>query len=448
MKWISIAAAVVLAGCGIIYNSPRVAQGTDASGINVAVVPVTPSTLAEANASPYKPRALPAAFHTTTGGPRAGRSAPTLPEPPYRPETRPAGLELRVPPPAPETPYRIGVEDELRLAVPQSGSTAAELAGLLAKATARQGYRVQDDGTISIPDVGRVHVAGLTLAEAEDAIFDKLVAAGVNPVFSLEVSDFRSQRVTIGGAVGKPAVVPITLSPLRLVEALNAAGGIQLADDEYASIRIFRNGRLYQIPVRDYYARAELQNLRLKDRDSIFVDTDFDVEKAAAYFEQQIRLSSLRHQERVQALSELTAEMDFRRRQLDEVRGLFMGQLELDAVERDYVYLAGEVGKQTRIALPFGRRATLADALYADGGGFRIETGDARQVYVLRGAGDAAEPGRVTAWQLDLSNIGNMVLATRFELRPNDIVFVAEQPVTRWSRVIKQLSPSLILSTI
>ena len=38
------------------------------------------------------------------------------------------------------------------------------------------------------------------------------------------------------------------------------------------------------------------------------------------------------------------------------------------------------------------------------------------------------------------------MLATRFELRPDDVIFIAEQPVTRWNRVIQQITPSLITS--
>ncbi|MBL4629174.1 MAG: hypothetical protein JKY00_14285 [Roseicyclus sp.] len=50
----------------------------------------------------------------------------------------------------------------------------------------------------------------------------------------------------------------------------------------------------------------------------------------------------------------------------------------------------------------------------------------------------------VIAYRLDGSNVANLVLATRLELRPGDVVFVAEQPVTRWNRVIDQITPSII----
>ena len=70
------------------------------------------------------------------------------------------------------------------------------------------------------------------------------------------------------------------------------------------------------------------------------------------------------------------------------------------------------------------------------------------QIYVLRASDDPREFGAVTAWNLDASNATNFTLAARFELRPNDVVFVAEQPVTRWSRVIRQITPSLITTSV
>ena len=101
------------------------------------------------------------------------------------------------------------------------------------------------------------------------------------------------------------------------------------------------------------------------------------------------------------------------------------------------------MNKPGRFDLPFGRHATLADALYVEGG-FNSETGDPSQIYVLRGTSDGE---RVTAYHLNAKNVVDLVVATRFQMRPNDIVFIAEQPVTRWNRALQQIMPSLILST-
>ena len=81
-------------------------------------------------------------------------------------------------------------------------------------------------------------------------------------------------------------------------------------------------------------------------------------------------------------------------------------------------------------------------------GGIAKETGDASQVYVLRAAQDVREFGAVTAWHLDVRNAAHLPLAARFELRPGDVVFVAENPVTRWGRTIDQITPSLITTPV
>ena len=63
---------------------------------------------------------------------------------------------------------------------------------------------------------------------------------------------------------------------------------------------------------------------------------------------------------------------------------------------------------------------------------------------MLRASSDPREFGAVTAWQMDGRNAINFLLATKFMLRPDDIIFVAEQPVTRWGRIIQQITPALI----
>ena len=313
---------------------------------------------------------------------------------------------------------------------------------MLAAQNRRQGYTVQDDGAIAIPDVGRVSVVGLTLEEAEAALFQRLLENQIDPTFSLEIAAFNSKRVSIGGAVGNATVAPITLTALTLDQALAAAGGIQTQDIDYASIRIYRDGSLYQIPVAEYLRRGDLQKTRLVAGDSVFVDTEYQLDRAQDYFAEQITLSQFRQQARSQALNELQAEVSLRRSALNEVRANYQARLELDAVGRDYAYLSGEVNSPGRFTLPFGRTATLADAIYSEGG-FRTNTANPGQIYVLRGSADPRDFGAVTAWHLDARNAASLILATRMELRPNDIIFVAEQPVTKWNRTISQITPSL-----
>ena len=376
--------SVLLASCGVIYIAPNVSdQMTDAT---VTITPLNAQNVAIANRSTYRPRSIPDVFFQNAEGTSGlvGQSS--------------GRIVTRLPPPAPQTPYEIGIGDVLVLATAQSARTIEELSGLLAAQNSRQGYTVQDDGAITIPDVGRVQLDGLDLEAAEAEVFQALVSSQLDPTFSIEVAEFNSKRVTVSGAVLQPQILPITLTPLTLQEAVAAAGGTTALDTRFVAIRLFRGGRPYQLP----YQKLQETDITLQPNDSIVID---------AVFQPELERES------------------------------FQARLEADAVKRDFVYLTGEVSTQARFPLPFGRQASLADALFEEGGAL-TETGNPAAIYLLRGHSN----GQVTAYHLDARNPVNMINATRMELRPNDIVFVSQQPVTRWNRVVQQLVPSLIIS--
>lgn len=52
--------------------------------------------------------------------------------------------------------------------------------------------------------------------------------------------------------------------------------------------------------------------------------------------------------------------------------------------------------------------------------------------------------GRIVAYHLDASNVVQLMNATVFEMRPRDIVFIEEQPITKWNRALQQLFPVLV----
>lgn len=429
-----LSTALLATGCGVTYHSPSVKEA--AANVAVREIPLTAQTVLVANQQPYSPKRLPDAFYQTTGE-RQFQSGETLPDAPFIPSEIPGTLQLS--PPAqilPQT-YRIGVGDVVLLATKSTGSTVEELTGLLAAQNRRQGYTVRDDGRIAIPEIGQIDIAGLTVEEAEARIFEVLVTNQIDPAFSLEVSEFNSQRVIVGGAVKNSTLLPITLKSLTLGEALTASGGIELANNEFGVIRIYRNGTLYQIPVQNYFQDAALQRRLLMDGDAIYVDTTYDLQQALSFYQQRINIIAQNTQARAQALSELQATVELQRAALVEQRTNFEARSQYGDIERDYVYLTGEVAQQSRFALPFGQKATLADALY-DNGGYNNATGSSRHIYILRASTNPAEFGAVTAWHLNATNAVNFTLATQIEMRPNDIIFIEEQPVTKWGRALQQ----------
>lgn len=88
--------------------------------------------------------------------------------------------------------------------------------------------RVADDGTVMVPLIGRVTVAGLDLKDAEREIASASVARGIyrNPSITLTMKQMRSNRVTVVGAVKTPGTYELPRGAGSVMAAVVAAGGL------------------------------------------------------------------------------------------------------------------------------------------------------------------------------------------------------------------------------
>ena len=86
--------------------------------------------------------------------------------------------------------------------------------------------RVDDEGGISIPFLGTLHVAGSTIAQAQDSIQAKFRDKGIlkNPQVTIDVEQFPATGATVLGEVQNPGRVEI-LTPHRLLDVIGLAGG-------------------------------------------------------------------------------------------------------------------------------------------------------------------------------------------------------------------------------
>jgi polysaccharide export outer membrane protein len=90
-----------------------------------------------------------------------------------------------------------------------------------------QTVRVSGDGTISLPLIGLMQVAGLTETGVGDELRRRLEERYMyNPQVNLFVTEYRSRQVAVIGAVGKPGLYSLASDSDTLLDVLSQAGGV------------------------------------------------------------------------------------------------------------------------------------------------------------------------------------------------------------------------------
>ena len=102
------------------------------------------------------------------------------------------------------------------------------------------------------------------------------------------------------------------------------------------------------------------------------------------------------------------------------------------------VFILGGVSPQIFKINP-ANRETLADVLFTNGGPLSASSAKRSEVYLLRGS----DP--VVAYHLDAQSPTRLIVADAMELRPNDILYVAEQPIISFNRALATIVPLRIL---
>jgi polysaccharide export outer membrane protein len=97
--------------------------------------------------------------------------------------------------------------------------------------------RVSENGTVDLPLLGDVQVAGLSEAAASHLIDQKYIGAGIllRPATTVLIREFASRGVSIVGEVVHPGIYPIA-GPRSLVDVLALAGGLTAAADTHLTL--------------------------------------------------------------------------------------------------------------------------------------------------------------------------------------------------------------------
>ena len=102
------------------------------------------------------------------------------------------------------------------------------------------------------------------------------------------------------------------------------------------------------------------------------------------------------------------------------------------------VFILGGVTPQIFKINPVNRE-TLADVLFTNGGALNASSAKRSEIYLLRGSNP------VIAYHLDAQSPTRLIVADAMELRPNDILYVAEQPIISFNRTLATIAPLRIL---
>lgn len=133
---------------------------------------------------------------------------------------------------------------------------------------------VLPDGSITLPLVGRIEVAGLSTPEIERRITVKLKEYIPDPVVTVVIVGIDGNRAYVMGKVNKPG--PLLISgPLTVLQAISIAGGFDKFADE-GGIKVIRTKlegqEIFPVRYKDIISGKDMStNIQLKVGDTIVV---------------------------------------------------------------------------------------------------------------------------------------------------------------------------------
>lgn len=241
------------------------------------------------------------------------------------------------------------------------------------------GYPVDQQGYIQFPLVGRIKASGLTVSQFTNNLRSQLQRYLKYPDPQVKVVNFRGSKFFIDGAVRQPGEFNMADAPISLYGAISMAGGATTEGDSN-SVVLTRRGVQYELGLRDLQDMGiSASQIYLQDGDSIHINR----------------------------------------------------------LDRNKVYVLGEFGEIKPLEIP-DHGLTLTQVI-GQSKGLNPSTSNAAKVYVVRDHGAASY---TDIYLVNLQTVTNLALANRFEMHPNDIVYVDPTGLTRWNRFINSVLPS------
>ena len=130
---------------------------------------------------------------------------------------------------------------------------------------------IRGDGSINIPDIGKLVLAGLTLNDASDVVKNRVNEIFIGTKAYITLDKIRDVNVLVSGNAANPGVYTLNGNS-NLLQAINVAGGIN-EFGSYREINLIRNSKVIEtLDVYDLLIKGNYNlNKRLRSGDVVFV---------------------------------------------------------------------------------------------------------------------------------------------------------------------------------
>jgi len=241
---------------------------------------------------------------------------------------------------------------------------------------------VDTNGDILLPNIGSFKAVNKTLSEIQKEITDVLNDRGFLPNFQLEIIGFKSKKFfLVTEKLGSKAVM-LTNSELSLKEAVLSNAVSGISSDAFLLVNLIRDGSSYQVTFQEILNGVG-EKILIEDGDTL-------------------ELKNFKYKP---------------------------GQ----------VFALSGAGNALMVPISPSIRETLADILFTSKGALNNLLAKRSEIYLLRGQSPSV------AYHLDAQNVSRILVAAKTELRPNDIVYVADRPIISFSRTLSEILPLRIL---
>jgi len=237
-------------------------------------------------------------------------------------------------------------------------------------------------GNILLGNVGSISAVNRTLDDIYEEISSILTGKGIKPNFQLELTTFASKKAYLIQKNVQSKVIPLTSSAVTLRELILENKSSVPSSSGLSIVSLKRNGQVFRM--------TEEKILDPKTQDIWIINED------------QIEIENL----------------DYKPGQVFALSG---------------------AGRAHVVPVDPSKRETLADILFTKNGALNNLLAKRSEVYLLRGKNPAV------AYHLDAQNVSRILVAAKTELRPNDIVYVADRPIISFSRTLAEILPLRIL---